>query len=427
VFPAANTRRHAPPPHASQSAASLDSGKQAVSWQTALPAASTPGDGAPGRLVFVSKSAWEPPIRREHAFAGLAIAHGHGVWFIESPMDVRALRAREARRRFLAGIAGRGLEADKGDGLRLVPTAAPIPGHRGAMAQAVAAALLRRDLSHLVARAAPRAVIATTPWQWPAVRALRGVRRVFDGADDWRALLPRRREAMEALYREVAEEADAVIVASGDLAALFEARHDVLVVPNGTSEEVLAPPPAPPPKAERLVYVGTLSRRFDAPMVADVLRRLRGWRLDLYGPCQYPGRGDAPDEELQSLLVAFPGRVTWHGVVPRSGVAAAIDDADVALLPNRSAFAAGQDPMKLYDYAARGRPVVATGEGTALDSAAGVYRADTLETVARGIEAAANEPLRARETRREWAASQRWCTRWQDWSSGVFGASAVAR
>ena len=42
-------------------------------------------------IVLVSKSAWEPPIRREHALARLAGAHGHRVTFIERPLDIRAL------------------------------------------------------------------------------------------------------------------------------------------------------------------------------------------------------------------------------------------------------------------------------------------------------------------------------------------------
>lgn len=373
--------------------------------------------------MLVSKSAWEPPIRREHAFARLAVSHGHEVWFVERPRDVRDVRARAGRRRFLAGLAGRQTPTRQEEALRLVPTATPVPGHRGALAEALATALLRRDLSGLVARAAPRAVVITTPWQWPATRGLGGVRRVFDGADDWRALLPRRRQAMEALYRAVADEADGVILASESLRPLFEGRRAVLVVPNGTSEDVLASPPTGPPEAERLVYVGTLSPRFDASLVAQVLDRLPAWRLDLYGPCQYPGHGDRPDEELERLLRAFPGRAMWHGVVPRSGVAAAIDRSDVALVPNRLAFAGGQDSMKLYDYAARGRPIVATGVPPALDGGAGVRRADGARAMARAIEEAAAEPPSARAARREWATSQRWSTRWPDWSTAVLGAA----
>jgi glycosyltransferase involved in cell wall biosynthesis len=378
--------------------------------------------GSDGGLVLVSKSTWEPPIRREHAFAQLAVEHEHPVWFVERPLDVRAVFAREARRRLVAGLAGRAAEAPMRDGLRLVPTATPVPAQRSDAAEVLAGAFLRRDLARVVARASPSAVIATAPWQWPAVSVLKGVRHVFECADDWRALLPRRRERMEALYRRIAAEADAVILVSAELSKVFAPRP-VTVVPNGVSDDVLAPPPTPAPNARRLVYVGTLSPRFDAPLVADLLRRLPCWQLDLYGPCQYPGRGGVPHAEMRNLLDAFADRVTWHGVVPRGGVASAIDRADVALLPNRAAFVSGQDSMKVYDYAARGRPIVATAVGREVDGAVGVRRACAPDAVARAIIDAATEPAAARAARRAWASSQRWSVRWPDWSAAVLGTT----
>lgn len=378
--------------------------------------------GPDGGLVLISKSTWEPPIRREHALAQLAVDHGHPVWFVERPLDIRAVLARDARRRLAAGLAGRGGVAYVRDGVRLVPTAAPVPAHRSDAAERLAGSFLRRDLARLVARARPSAVIATAPWQWPAVRGLEGVRQVFEGADDWRALLPRRRERMEALYRRIAAEADAVIVASADLRAAFVPRR-VTVIPNGVSDDVLFPPPTPAPNARRLVYVGTLSPRFDAPLVAELLRRLPGWGLDLFGPCQYPGRGDRPGAELTALLDGFPDRVTWHGVVSRAAVASAIDGGDVTLLPNRPAFVGGQDSMKLYDYAARGRPIVATAVGSRIDGAVAARCASTPEALAGAIMDAAREPPSARASRRAWAASQRWNLRWPAWSAAALGTT----
>ena len=37
----------------------------------------------PDSLLFVAKSTWSPPIRREHALARLAAGHGHAVHFLE--------------------------------------------------------------------------------------------------------------------------------------------------------------------------------------------------------------------------------------------------------------------------------------------------------------------------------------------------------
>jgi glycosyltransferase involved in cell wall biosynthesis len=382
--------------------------------------------GSRAGLVLVSKSSWEPAMRREHAFARLAAERAYPVWFVERPEDARALADRAARRRLLTGLAGRGAERPVESGLWLVPTAAPIPGHRSNAAERLATGFLRRDLRRLVARAEPRAIVATAPWQWPAVRALADVRRVFDAADDWRALLPRRRTRIEAFYRQVAREADAIILASEHLRPLFAPRS-VAVIPNAASDEVLAPHPTPAPGARRLVYVGTLSPRFDAPLVADLLRELPNWRLELYGPCQYPAAGDRPDAELRALLNAFPHRVAWHGVIPRSAVATAIDRADVTLVPNRPVFSGGQDSMKIYDYAARGRPIVVTDRRLAFDDAVGVRCARTPNALARAVIEAAQEPAGRRQARRAWAATQRWSTRWPAWSAAVLGPGQRVR
>jgi glycosyltransferase involved in cell wall biosynthesis len=370
--------------------------------------------------VLVAKSAWEPAIRREHAFARLALAHGHAVWFVERPLDVRALLQHDRRWPFVEGLVARAVCTAPRDGPRVLLTSGPVPAHRSDASERVAAALLRRDLARLVAREGPSAVVATAPWQWPAVSMLTGVRRVFDGADDWRALLPRRRQRIETLYRRIGAEADAVIVASAALSAAFEP-HVAAVIPNGVSDDVLAPPPTPAPSAKRLVYVGTLSPRFDAPLVGGVLRRLPGWRLDLYGACQYPGRSGRPAAELRDLLYALPDRVAWHGMVPRTRVAYAIDSADVTLLPHRPAFVSGQDSMKVYDYAARGRAIVATTIDEALVGAAGVRRASGSDAVARAILDAAAEPASAAASRRAWAARQHWSFRWPAWRAAVLG------
>jgi hypothetical protein len=110
---------------------------------------------------------------------------------------------------------------------------------------------------------------------------------------------------MESLYRQIADEADAVVLMPTDLRAAFAPRQ-VTVVSNGVSDDVLTPPPTPAPNARRLIYVGTLTPRFDAPLIGDVLRMLPNWRLDLYGPCQYPAPGQRPGAELTALLDAFP-------------------------------------------------------------------------------------------------------------------------
>jgi glycosyltransferase involved in cell wall biosynthesis len=224
----------------------------------------------------------------------------------------------------------------------------------------------------------------------------------------------------------VADEADEVVVASPDLAYLFPGRMPVHV-PNGAEAGDVAERAVPAPRRRTAVYVGTLSERFDVPTVAEVLAALPEWSLDIYGPCRYAGLGDRPSAELQDLLAGAAGRARYHGPIPRSAVAAAIDSADVTLVPNVSRLSVGQSSMKVFDSAARGRPAVVahgvTSDGDGLPPST-VVAATTDEWVA-GILGSLEEPACLAQERIDWARANTWEHRWPTWSRAVFGAVPV--
>jgi glycosyltransferase involved in cell wall biosynthesis len=184
-------------------------------------------------------------------------------------------------------------------------------------------------------------------------------------------------------------------------------------------------PLVPAAGANRLVHAGTLTPRFDAPLAAAVLERLPAWTLDLYGQCQYPGAQEQPGPELARLLSDYAPRVRWHGVLPRASLAAAIDRAAVTLVLNRPERSSGQDSMKLYDYAARGRPTVSTRFARELehDGPPHLRIGDDAAELSEAILSAPREPSSWVEDRRRWAEQQRWISRWAPWSGAVFGAA----
>jgi hypothetical protein len=92
-----------------------------------------------------------------------------------------------------------------------------------------------------------------------------------------------------------------------------------------------------------------------------------------------------------------------------------LDRARVLIAPHRVRFAAGQDSMRLYDYAARGRPIVCTpGALGSPDHIAGaaVLEAETPAEFALAVARAADEPAQAGEHRRAWLAGNSWASRW---------------
>ena len=141
------------------------------------------------------------------------------------------------------------------------------------------------------------------------------------------------------------------------LARLFPGR-EVIVVPNGADAEPWRRAVVPTVRPAGAGLRGTLAERFDVDVVGTIMEDLPGWTLDLYGPCHYAGTGDRPAPELAALLASLGNRLRWHGAIPRSAVAAAIDGADVAIVPNRPDLSDGQSSMKLFDVAARGGPAV---------------------------------------------------------------------
>lgn len=270
----------------------------------------------PASLILSSKSTWLPAISREHAFARVAVSHGHPTAFLERPRDIRALRS-PGGPRILAQSAFARADAYH-EGVRVVPIAVIAPGHRSFIHETLEVRTLTRTLSRLDARAA--AVVVASPWRWPAAMAGPAGRRVFDCDDDWSDLIPSRRTRFRELYRRVAAEADEVIVVNPELGDLFPGRS-VLVIPNGVASEVLDRASASAPVHATMTYLGTLTDRLDTTLLDEVLRRLPEWRLEIFGPCRYPKMADSLEAacDRSSQVIA-----TGSGGTARSSATACV-------------------------------------------------------------------------------------------------------
>jgi glycosyltransferase involved in cell wall biosynthesis len=339
----------------------------------------------------------------------------HEVVFIERPRDVRAL-LRGGRARWARGLR-RSQTRHEGQ-IVVSGRSTLVPGHRGTHAGRLDTRLLSRHLREFPADV----VVAMVPWEWPAVARCTGARRVFDCADSWADVLPGRRARMLAMYRQIADEADAIVVTSDKHASLFAPRK-VIVVRNGTPSVLLDAELTAGPKTSTMVYAGTLSERFDVPLVDAVLAQLPDWRLEIYGPCQYEGRGDQPSSELADLLARWPKRAKWHGAVERDRLADKLDAGDVLVIPHRERGAVGGDAMKFYDYAARGRPVATTHWSDGIEAMAPPHThiATTPAAFAAAVLDSKSEPAEYADARRRWAEANSWQARWEAWSAAVLG------
>jgi glycosyltransferase involved in cell wall biosynthesis len=152
----------------------------------------------------------------------------------------------------------------------------------------------------------------------------------------------------------------------------------------------------------RLIYTGGLTPTYEVDVAVRAVARLAAERPDLDPRLDIYGRGDT-EEPLRSLAddLGVADRLTFHGRIPLDDVPAAIAVADIGLAPTR------RDPFtdltlstKVYEYAAMGKPVVASR----LPMVVSTFPPGTVSTYASGdpvgmadaIAAFADDPL-ARE------------------------------
>jgi glycosyltransferase involved in cell wall biosynthesis len=202
--------------------------------------------------------------------------------------------------------------------------------------------------------------------------------------------------------------ADAVLTvndALGDRLLDLGLRQEKLTVVLNTPSLALFDPavvPARPLRADgrlRLVYTGAVTPTYELETVLRAVARLTGDRPDLDVALDVYGRGD--DAAHLAHVAAASGiadRVVLHGRIPLEGVPAAIAAADIGLAPTR------RDPFtdlslstKLFEYAAMGKPVVASRLPTveryfAADTVA-TYEPGDADDLARVVARIADDPL----------------------------------
>lgn len=160
-----------------------------------------------------------------------------------------------------------------------------------------------------------------------------------------------------AAERQIAHRADGFVATSEPVLAhlrAMDAAKPALLLENGVEYEHFATPVAAPAEyaaiaAPRLVYVGALDERFDFDGVAGLARQMPAANIVLVGP---PG-------PLARKAAGLPN-IHLLGPRPYATLPGYLQHASAGLLPLSDHPAnSGRSPMKLYEYAAAGLPVVA--------------------------------------------------------------------
>ncbi|HDN78854.1 MAG TPA: glycosyltransferase family 1 protein [Chloroflexi bacterium] len=177
--------------------------------------------------------------------------------------------------------------------------------------------------------------------------------------------LPNRLRAQE---RELLRRVDAVICVSRIteifLRSLGAPVERIAVIPNGVDVESFRPGGWPPPSPPRLVYIGTLASWQGLETVIEamplILAAFPDACLRIIGPGKSKRRKML--EKLASKLGLDEETVRFEGSVPPGQVPACIEMASVCLIPlayNDRNVVQGCCPVKVLEYAAAARPIVA--------------------------------------------------------------------
>ena len=187
--------------------------------------------------------------------------------------------------------------------------------------------------------------------------------RAFRGEGYWRALHVR---TMRAAGRAAAVIATPSRAVADYYIGLGLPAERIEIVPNGISERHLrlgveaadTHPPLAGTRHYTLGFVGSLSPWHGVDLLLDALRALldepqQGLRPRLV----IVGRGTMEEAlRARARAIAVHGAVEWRGALSHDDAVGAIRDFDIAVLPSTLPTGA---PMKLSEYAAMARPIIA--------------------------------------------------------------------
>lgn len=356
---------------------------------------------SPGRsetVVFLANSPWNFLRQREHELAaGLAEA-GYRVRFIE-PMPSLAGRLRGMLRPDPASTLS---SVPPPNGLACLRPPTCLTFFRSSLIPGVDRLQLLRWLRRAIEReelADCILVYSFAYWEYiGALPRLFGAPRVFfDFSDDERVYARNARalRRMRGASLRLAAGADCLLYSSRGMEDSEVARlaRRAVYLPNalrGSLCSVLPASRSAGREREGRIVVGYAGQRSDQIIDVELVRRISEsgkWQMRYAGNLGARMRRRLPD-------------VRFEGFIPPERMADFIDSCDVCIIPfARNEVADRVEPLKLYEYCARGKPVVATATPSLAPFAETIYLAESREAFLDLLDRAAREdsPQRAME------------------------------
>ncbi len=382
-------------------------------------------------IVCIGFSDWHTDLLTNQQHLLVRAAKDNRILFVES-LGLRRpqLAARDLRR------IGRRLTSAlhplrEVDGLQVLSPLV-LPLHSNELLRSVNAALLRQYVGRAVAKLELR-----SPLLWSFVPQAEALIDVLEPSqvlyyidDDHAAKAGIDADSFLAAESRFARRADAVLASAPELVTRMRALNDnVHYAPNVADTRLFAtalePGPVDPAVAAlsgpRIVFVGAiLAAKIDIALMVELARSRPQWSFAFVGPV---GPGD-PRTDVSALTSL--ANVHMLGYRPYEQLPSVLRGADAAIVPYlldgemRSVF-----PMKIYEYLAAGRPVVATPLDTLADVPDVLQAATTEEFAARVEEAIAKDTPEARSGRSQRAQAHSWESRLDQIAEALASAAAT--
>jgi glycosyltransferase involved in cell wall biosynthesis len=260
-------------------------------------------------------------------------------------------------------------------------------------------------------------VIVDHPAWHPILSHMRGCVRVVYDCIDLIGAFPNTPLKLLKSENMLIREADVVLASSRAICQYVGQVRAAVIVPNGAELRHFSPVACKAPSASQveILYFGAISHWFDVALVRRVARRLPNWRFTLIG--------EADRRMAEGLGMA--GNVHLVGEVHYKDLPVYLARASAAIIPFKiNSLTEGVNPVKVYEYLAAGRPVVAT----ALPELIGtphVVTANNARDFANALLVCVNsDSPEARLERSRWAAGQDWDIRAKAVISSALGSAA---
>jgi glycosyltransferase involved in cell wall biosynthesis len=334
----------------------------------------------------------------------------------QRPQQLAEALARRGRRVFYGSVDGEGeprVPVGAAPGVTLLPIEGvrreDLPSRRlsGRALEEALAGLTRAREHYSLDRVA---LLVQTPFWQPLAAAAReqfGWRVLYDCLDAHGEFTTNRRRVLAEAEQALAAGAD-IAVATSEILRRRMAKWNPSsrLLPNACDFRLFddVPPRAASGTALTVGYTGAVDAWFDMRLLSRLARLRPEWRFEIVGG--FEGRWWRRPRSR--------GNLVFHGERPHGEMPSFRARFDVEIIPFRlTALTHATDPVKLYEAAAAGRPVVATPmESLRPLARLGVVRlAATAEEFAREIAAAAAERAAAGARQRAFARANTWDVR----------------